>query len=1386
MTRYLTFWALVLLTLVGVQSARADVVAGPVAATADTLFISLPGNRLDVFPMELVKSFVEGGEQKVVTTIDGKQYTYDASTVLSVSHTGPKQKPFLTSFKFNNKFNGQLYTDVVCEFGAKGLITGSVVAIGKWLAPSFQLSDKTAEVYVGRKLQHSKETRLSFAEPVEYVVTRPGWQVMTLSTPEVDDDDDEEPVVPDPLPNEVDENAVKVTLTGDMLSTNAPTTLSNEDLPMIIDGDDYTYFHSTWTGAGYPVLPLDSCPWIEVTLPDPIHNLQFRYETRSADNRWPLGMRVDVSKDGETWTQVRNFTEETDGLPAASLQWWTSPVLDLKGDYKHFRFVCTAAAYKNYLCLAELEIYSVPSTGGGDNPDPTPDPNPTLSDGSTLDFQPYGTKYTVSIDWPTDRAVDVPSIYITTETGQVPTSKSEYIDGTFSIDGAGVFPDMDETPMQIKGRGNSSWSTPSLGGWWSNSPKNPYRLKFETSIKPFGMTKGKSWVLLANKISGSMMTNAIGMKVAQLAGAAGANHIVPVNLYINGEYRGSYNFTEKIGFHNNSIDLDDESLATLLELDTYTDETIYHAINYGIPVKIHEPDFEDDETVTTLHDYDVMNDFDDMVEAVTYGEDVSRYVQVDTFAAFFLTNDYIMNQELFHPKSTYLYKERVGDPKDLWKFGPVWDLDWGFGHEMNGGYFTTGATSDYLTAKSMECNSFWKDLLKAGESIDRAYYKAWTRFLRLGAVEELRDFCQEYYEYASPSFTENASVWGDGYNYGSQISQQQSWLKRRAEYIYRRLTAYDLSDDLPEDEEWKPYTEGGTEEPVELDKTPYIRVRTAVENLLATTDSYVCLPTTTTALRNAVLLQNRVVENAETTDDVDDAIFDLRAEVVAFLSAKDLTIKEPLDLTNILINNPSPVENINGWDYTEMPNAFDPKTHTAEFLDQPEAEISQKVQLPAGDYQWTAIAMTRSGYTAQLFVDYTNKRLTTASSKTVNSRAEARAWFDTGKGVNTITFSLDDPAVKELGLRADANNGDHWLVWSDFKLIMTGKKSVPIVSDDQYLAARQTIADGKHYRILTHFNGTTFTSTPYYLSRDGHLTATATDDDVFVFTVTEGNAGTGNTDLYVTPGWRTDAYFTNPTLSDESQGDLVPRGYISVNTKLARDNWEGQVWYKDGDRYAVRATNAPGGSWGAETYWTVLDVNGDKQPDADYSWDPCFYWELEEVPVANTFTLTYLVDGEIYKVQAVEVGTPITPEAEPQKEGYTFSGWSEVPGTMPDHDLNVTGTFTVNTYVIRYYVGDQLIAEDKVEYGAKVELRDYTPDDPARYTFVGWDGRTYETMPAHDIEYHATISDGILSLEDLRGVVAIYDVAGRKLSRLQRGVNVLRLTDGTTRTLIVK
>jgi len=60
----------------------------------------------------------------------------------------------------------------------------------------------------------------------------------------------------------------------------------------------------------------------------------------------------------------------------------------------------------------------------------------------------------------------------------------------------------------------------------------------------------------------------------------------------------------------------------------------------------------------------------------------------------------------------------------------------------------------------------------------------------------------------------------------------------------------------------------------------------------------------------------------------------------------------------------------------------------------------------------------------------------------------------------------------------------------------------------------------------------------------------------------------------------------------------------------------------------------------------------------------------------SRYTLTYMVDGEEYKSYLIESGTAITPEAEPTKDTYKFSGWSEIPETMPNHDVTVTGTFS--------------------------------------------------------------------------------------------------------------
>ena len=70
------------------------------------------------------------------------------------------------------------------------------------------------------------------------------------------------------------------------------------------------------------------------------------------------------------------------------------------------------------------------------------------------------------------------------------------------------------------------------------------------------------------------------------------------------------------------------------------------------------------------------------------------------------------------------------------------------------------------------------------------------------------------------------------------------------------------------------------------------------------------------------------------------------------------------------------------------------------------------------------------------------------------------------------------------------------------------------------------------------------------------------------------------------------------------------------------------------------------------------------------------YLKMEESADVEMFTLTYKVDGKVHKQYELAAGDAITPEAAPTKDGYTFSGWSEIPETMPANDIEVVGTFT--------------------------------------------------------------------------------------------------------------
>ena len=114
----------------------------------------------------------------------------------------------------------------------------------------------------------------------------------------------------------------------------------------------------------------------------------------------------------------------------------------------------------------------------------------------------------------------------------------------------------------------------------------------------------------------------------------------------------------------------------------------------------------------------------------------------------------------------------------------------------------------------------------------------------------------------------------------------------------------------------------------------------------------------------------------------------------------------------------------------------------------------------------------------------------------------------------------------------------------------------------------------------------------------------------------------------------------------------------------------------------------------------------------------------------NNYTITYLVDGETYTTETVAYGTQITLIANPTKEGHTFSGWSKAPGTMPAGDIEIVGSFTVNTYTVTYVVGEEVVKTFTVEYGAEIPT---VESDQEGYSFI-WETSIPTSMPAYDLE----------------------------------------------------
>lgn len=252
----------------------------------------------------------------------------------------------------------------------------------------------------------------------------------------------------------------------------------------------------------------------------------------------------------------------------------------------------------------------------------------------------------------------IPRIVIKTENRREIRDRETEIPAKLQIWGEHA-PESEVMELTIRGRGNESW--------WH--PKKPYAIKFNEKQAILGMPKAKKWVMLANYRDRTLIRNAVAFELARKTSLAWTPSGKFVDVFLNGKFIGNYYICEKIEVNKNRLDLDDNSF--LLEFDTYYDEENKFRTEYNdFPVNIKYP-----KQLDSTHFY-FIKDYIDLAErALQLNAADSSYldfVNQESFADYFIIYALSTNDELLHPKSTFIHK----GPNGKLSAGPVWDFDY--------------------------------------------------------------------------------------------------------------------------------------------------------------------------------------------------------------------------------------------------------------------------------------------------------------------------------------------------------------------------------------------------------------------------------------------------------------------------------------------------------------------------------------------------------------------------------------------------------------------------------------------------------------------------------------------------------------------------------------
>ena len=396
------------------------------------------------------------------------------------------------------------------------------------------------------------------------------------------------------------------------------------------------------------------------------------------------------------------------------------------------------------------------------------------------------------------QVTNLPLVSIRTDGDVFPASKDQEINCKVTITNQGKI-ETNSKQATIKIRGKSTSNV---------SDKKPYRIKFNEKQQVLGFSgKYKKWTLIANFYDKALMRNAIAFKISEIMQFEYTPRCKPVDVILNGDYRGNYYLCDQMEVGEDRINIDKMERTDITEpnlsggyfLEVDGGGSFYGYSSFktdkGIQWKINYPKEDDIAQEQINYISAKFNKFETEVYSGIFDS-----LDLDSYSKFFLVEEFCGDPDAVW-SSFYFIKKRNDDK---FYFGPVWDFDLGFDNDQRltptndkpQFAFTYGASSGTMM-------DFTKTLI-GHKTVMQHIQNTWEKLCSSGLnenallqyIEQLKNDIQEssdlnYMKWDNFKKEKNpwGWDWGDIPGFGRISENFEDGVNRLKEYIRKRFSS---------------------------------------------------------------------------------------------------------------------------------------------------------------------------------------------------------------------------------------------------------------------------------------------------------------------------------------------------------------------------------------------------------------------------------------------------------------------------------------------------------------------------------------------------------------------------------------------------------------------